>query len=106
MEWVSLGGGIAFTSENYPVDRFCERFKRFASDFGLQLYLEPGDDGKWHELLIYNNCNHAKCYRELESQAISYTAGVPPIAAAMLVARGDWAPHTMVNVEELTLSRF
>ena len=58
-------------------------------------------DGKWRELLIYNNCNHAKCYREVESQAISYTAGVPPIASAILVARGDWAPHTMVNVEEL-----
>ena len=58
-------------------------------------------DGKWREVLIYNNCNHAKCYREVESQAISYTAGVPPIAAAMLVARGEWAPHTMVNVEEL-----
>jgi saccharopine dehydrogenase-like NADP-dependent oxidoreductase len=58
-------------------------------------------DGKWRELLIYNNCNHAKCYREVESQAISYTAGVPPIAAAILVARGDWAPHRMVNVEEL-----
>ncbi len=58
-------------------------------------------DGKWREVLIYNNCDHAKCYREVESQAISYTAGVPPIAAAILVARGEWAPHTMVNVEEL-----
>jgi len=58
-------------------------------------------DGKWREVLIYNNCDHAKCYREVESQAISYTAGVPPIAAAILVAQGEWAPHTMVNVEEL-----
>jgi saccharopine dehydrogenase-like NADP-dependent oxidoreductase len=58
-------------------------------------------DGKWREMLFYNNCDHAKCYREVESQAISYTAGVPPVAAAMLVARGEWAPHTMVNVEEL-----
>jgi saccharopine dehydrogenase-like NADP-dependent oxidoreductase len=58
-------------------------------------------DGKWREMFFYNNCDHAKCYREVESQAISYTAGVPPVAAAMLVARGEWAPHTMVNVEEL-----
>jgi len=43
MEWVSLGGGIAFTGEDYPLDKFCERLKRFASDFGLQVYLEPGD---------------------------------------------------------------
>lgn len=58
-------------------------------------------NGKWREVLIYNNCDHAKCYREVESQAISYTAGVPPIAAAILVAQGKWAPRTMVNVEEL-----
>src|SRR3989344_2717470 len=58
-------------------------------------------DGKWREVFIYNNCDHAKCYREVESQAISYTAGVPPVAAAILVAKGIWNPKTMVNVEEL-----
>ena len=34
-------------------------------------------------------------------QAISYTAGVPPVSAAMLIAKGVWNPKTMVNVEEL-----
>ncbi len=58
-------------------------------------------DGKWREVLIWNNCDHAACYKEVESQAISYTAGVPPIAAAILVAKGLWNPKTMVNVEEL-----
>ena len=57
--------------------------------------------GKWREVFIYNNCDHAKCYKEVESQAISYTAGVPPIAAAILVAKGIWAPLGMVNAEEL-----
>ena len=38
---------------------------------------------------------------EVESQAISYTAGVPPVAAAVLVAKEIWNPKTMVNVEEL-----
>lgn len=58
-------------------------------------------NGKWREVFIYNNCDHAKCYKEVESQAISYTAGVPPVAAAILVAQGIWNPKTMVNVEEL-----
>ena len=35
------------------------------------------------------------------SQAISYTAGVPPVAAAILIAKGVWDPKTMVNIEEL-----
>ncbi len=30
MQWVSLGGGIAFTDEGYPLDEFCDRLKAFA----------------------------------------------------------------------------
>jgi saccharopine dehydrogenase-like NADP-dependent oxidoreductase len=58
-------------------------------------------DGGDYELFIYNICDHADCYREVEAQAISYTAGVPPAAAAILVAKGVWDVKTMVNVEEL-----
>ena len=43
MEWVSLGGGIAFTNPNYPIDDFAARLKKFADDFDVQIYLEPGD---------------------------------------------------------------
>jgi saccharopine dehydrogenase-like NADP-dependent oxidoreductase len=53
------------------------------------------------ELFIYNICDHADCYREVEAQAISYTAGVPPVAASILIAKGVWDVKTMVNVEEL-----
>ncbi|HEV7434589.1 MAG TPA: carboxynorspermidine decarboxylase [Pseudorhizobium sp.] len=42
-EWVSLGGGIHFTGDDYPVDALCERLKRFAGDYGVQVYLEPGE---------------------------------------------------------------
>ena len=42
-EWVSLGGGIHFTGENYPIDDFCARLKAFAQTFGVQVYLEPGE---------------------------------------------------------------
>lgn len=58
-------------------------------------------DGRSKEMFIYNVCDHAECYQEVESQAISYTAGVPPVAAAILLAKGTWNPRTMVNVEEL-----
>ncbi len=64
-------------------------------------YVKGIKDGKPREIFIYNNCDHAECYKEVESQAISYTAGVPPAAAAILVARGMWDAGTMVNVEEL-----
>ncbi|MFH1379133.1 MAG: saccharopine dehydrogenase family protein, partial [bacterium] len=58
-------------------------------------------NGLYKEIFIYNTCDHAECFKEVESQAISYTAGVPPVAAAMLVASGTWDPKTMVNVEQL-----
>lgn len=43
MEWVSLGGGLYFTKEGYPVDKFCEKLKGFAARFDVQVYLEPGE---------------------------------------------------------------
>ncbi len=58
-------------------------------------------DGKPRELFIYQVSDHAAAYAEVESQGISYTAGVPPIAAAVLVAEGTWDVGRMVNVEEL-----
>lgn len=58
-------------------------------------------DGKEREIFIYNVADHAEAYAEVGSQAISYTAGVPPVAAAMLIADGTWDAGTMVNVEEL-----
>ena len=53
------------------------------------------------ELLVYNVADHQEAFAETNSQAISYTAGVPAIAAAMLIAKGDWDCHRMANVEEL-----
>ncbi len=57
--------------------------------------------GKPQEVLIYNICDHKACFEEVGSQAISYTAGVPAVAAAMLIADGTWDVREMANVEEL-----
>ena len=43
VEWVSLGGGIHFTGEGYPLDQFCARLRAFSERFGVQVYLEPGE---------------------------------------------------------------
>jgi saccharopine dehydrogenase-like NADP-dependent oxidoreductase len=58
-------------------------------------------DGAPRELFIYQVSDHETAYAEVESQGISYTAGVPPIAAAVLIAQGTWDVGRMVNVEEL-----
>ena len=43
MDWISLGGGIHFTGEGYPLARLADRLKRFADTHGVQVYLEPGE---------------------------------------------------------------
>jgi saccharopine dehydrogenase-like NADP-dependent oxidoreductase len=64
-------------------------------------FVKGWKDGREREVFIYQISDHKQCFEEVESQGISYTAGVPPVAAAMLVAQGVWDAKTMVNVEEL-----
>ena len=63
-------------------------------------------DGQPREVFIYNVADHEDACAETDSQGISYTAGVPPVAAALLVARGEWDVQRMVNVEELSAEPF
>ena len=58
-------------------------------------------DGKPAEVFIYNVADHKEAYTEVGSQGISYTAGVPPVAAALLIADGTWDVGHMANVEDL-----
>ena len=58
-------------------------------------------DGKDREIFIYNVADHKQAYEEVGSQGISYTAGVPAVAAAMLIASGEWDVKKMANVEDL-----
>lgn len=43
VEWVSLGGGLYFTKEGYPLDKFCAKLKSFSEKHNIQVYLEPGE---------------------------------------------------------------
>lgn len=43
VDWVSLGGGIHFTAENYPLELFAERLKRFSQTHNVTVFLEPGE---------------------------------------------------------------
>jgi saccharopine dehydrogenase (NAD+, L-lysine-forming) len=57
-------------------------------------------DGKKKSIYIYNICDHQECYREVGSQAISYTTGVPAMIGTMLVAKGVWNKAGVYNAEE------
>ena len=57
-------------------------------------------DGKPKTYYLYNICDHQACYREVGSQAISYTTGVPAMIGAMLVMNGTWNRPGVYNIEE------
>ena len=57
-------------------------------------------DGKEKKLYIYNTCDHQECYKEVGSQAVAYTTGVPAMIGAMLVMNGTWQKPGVFNMEE------
>ena len=57
-------------------------------------------DGKERSIYIYNVCDHQECYREVESQAISYTTGVPAMIGTMMVVSGLWNKPGVYTTDE------
>lgn len=64
-------------------------------------------DGEEKTYYVWNNCDHAECYREVRAQAVSYTTGVPAMIGAMLMLTNDeWMKPGVYNVEELNPDPF
>ena len=57
-------------------------------------------DGKEVHYKVYNVCDHQECYKEVGSQAISYTTGVPAMIGAMMVMTSKWKKPGVYNIEE------
>ena len=57
--------------------------------------------GKPRSAYIYNICDHQECYREVQSQAISYTTGVPAMIGAKMMLEGKWLQPGVWNMEQL-----
>ena len=57
-------------------------------------------DGKEKTYYIYNVCDHQECYKEVASQAISYTTGVPAMCGALMLLTGKWTKTGVHTVEE------
>jgi saccharopine dehydrogenase (NAD+, L-lysine-forming) len=62
--------------------------------------IEGKKGGKSRRVFIYNVCDHAACYDEVRSQAISYTTGLPAAVGAEMIATGAWRRPGVWNIEE------
>ena len=68
--------------------------------------VEGTKDGKPRKSFIYNVSDHAECYKEVRSQAISYTTGVPAMIGAMMMLTGAWSGAGVFNMEQLDPTPF
>ena len=57
-------------------------------------------DGQDKTYYIYNVCDHEECYKEVGSQAISYTTGVPAMCGALMLLTKKWEKKGVFTVEE------
>lgn len=57
-------------------------------------------DGKEKTIYIYNVCDHQECFKEVGSQAVAYTTGVPAMIGSMMLLQGIWKGEGVFNVEE------
>jgi len=58
-------------------------------------------DGKEKTVYLYNICDHQQCYAEVQSQAISYTTGVPAMIGAKMMLEGKWMKPGVWNMEQM-----
>ena len=57
-------------------------------------------DGKKKRIFIYNSSDHQECFKEVSSQAISYTTGVPAMIGAQMILKGPWKEPGVWNMEQ------
>lgn len=58
-------------------------------------------DGREKTVYLYNICDHQQSYSEVQSQAISYTTGVPAMIGAKMMLEGKWMQPGVWNMEQL-----
>ncbi len=68
--------------------------------------IEGVKNGKKRKIYIYNVCDHAKSWKEVKAQAISYTTGVPAAIGAKMMVTGVWCDAGVLNVEQFNPDPF
>lgn len=63
-------------------------------------------DGKKRKIYIYQIKDHEECYRETNSQGVSYTTGVPAMIGAKLMLKGIWSGAGVFNMEQMDPDAF
>ncbi len=80
--------------------------ENYEGQTSIGCHIRGTKDGKPAYFFIYNNCDHAKTYKEIGAQAVSYTTGVPAMIGAKMMLEGKWMKAGVWNVEEFNPDPF
>ena len=58
-------------------------------------------DGVKKKIYIYQVKDHEECFKETNSQGVSYTTGVPAMIGAKLMLQGIWSGVGVFNIEQM-----
>ncbi len=72
----------------------------------IGLWIEGVKNNKPKKYHIYNICDHEDCFKDVGSQAISYTTGVPTMVGALMMLQGKWKGVGCFNPEQLNPTPF
>jgi saccharopine dehydrogenase (NAD+, L-lysine-forming) len=67
----------------------------------IGVVVEGLKNGKKRKIYIYQVKDHEECFRETNSQGVSYTTGVPAMIGAKLMLKGIWSGNGVFNMEQL-----
>lgn len=67
----------------------------------IGIVAEGVKDGKKRKIYIYQVKDHEECYKETNSQGVSYTTGVPAMIGAKLMLKGIWNGMGVFNMEQM-----
>ncbi len=80
--------------------------ENYSGKTSIGCLIEGVKDGKPVRKFIYNICDHAETYKEVGSQAVSYTTGVPAMIGAKMMLTEKWMKAGVYNMEEFNPDPF
>ena len=81
--------------------------ENYSGETSIGCHVRGIKDGKEKSYYIWNNCQHARAFAEVKSQAVSYTTGVPAMLGAyLMLTHKDWMKPGVFNCEELNPEPF
>lgn len=80
--------------------------ERTTGKTNIGIFAKGIKNGEAKTVYIYQVSDHQECYKEVMSQGVSYTTGVPAMIGAKLILDGIWKENGVYNMEQFNPDPF